>query len=347
MVDSSTMNIKKLASICGVSVATVSRVINEKGNVKEETKEKILKIIEELDYVPNALARNLSRNESDVIGVIVPDVSNAFYIEVIKGVMLEASNNNLNIVFFNSDGDIQKELKAMKMLREQRIKGMLLISAVKKYEVDILRKSIKNLDIPLILLNKYIENLNYDGVFTDDIMAGYLLTEVLINNKHKDITILTGAENSIVASNRVRGYKNAHRDYGLEIKDENIIYTDFNNVETAYRIVRKLAVEGKLPKAIIAGNLNINLACIKVFNEFNIKMGEDISFVAFDDIKILYELGIKVTVVSQNPNEMGQQAFKLLINRLKDKNSSINKIHIVPELIIRGSEKIKNKMEVL
>ncbi len=337
------MNIKTLANMCGVSVATVSRVINDKGNVKEETKQKILRVIEELDYVPNALARNLSRKESDVIGVIIPDVSNAFYIELIKGAMEEAGNNNLNVVFFNTDGDIKKELKAMKMLREQRIRGMLLISCVKKDEVDVLRRNVKNLDIPMILLNKYIENLNYDGVFTDDIMASYLLTETLVNNGHKEITILTGARNSIVAYNRVKGYKNALKDYEIEIKDENIIYTDFNNVDTSYRILKNMYKQDKLPKAIIAGNTNINLACIKLFAEMGIRVGEDISLVAFDDVKILNELGIKVTVVSQNPKEMGQQAFRLLINRMIDKNSPINKIHIVPELILRGSEKLKKR----
>ncbi len=337
------MNIKTLANMCEVSVATVSRVINDKGNVKEETRQKILRVIEELDYVPNALARNLSRKESDVIGVIIPDVSNAFYIELIKGAMEEAGNNNLNVVFFNTDGDIKKELKAMKMLREQRIRGMLLISCVKKDEVDVLRRNVKNLDIPMILLNKYIENLNYDGVFTDDIMASYLLTETLVNNGHKEITILTGARNSIVAYNRVKGYKNALKDYEIEIKDENIIYTDFNNVDTSYRILKNMYKQDKLPKAIIAGNTNINLACIKLFAEMGIRVGEDISLVAFDDVKILNELGIKVTVVSQNPKEMGQQAFRLLINRMIDKNSPINKIHIVPELILRGSEKLKKR----
>ncbi len=335
------MNIKTLANMCGVSVATVSRVINNKGNVKEETREKILRVIEELNYVPNALARSLSRKESDVIGVIIPDVSNAFYIELIKGAMTEAENNNLNVVFFNTDGDIKKELKAMKMLREQRIRGMLLISCVKKDEVDVLRRNVKHLDIPMILINKYIENLNYDGVFTDDIMASYVLTETLVNNGHREITILTGAPNSIVAYNRVKGYKNALKDYEIEIKDENIIYTDFNNVEISYKILKNMYKSGKLPKAIIAGNTNINLACIKLFAEMGIRVGKDISLVAFDDVKILNELGIKVTVVSQNPKEMGQQAFRLLINRIIDKNSPINKIHIVPELILRGSEKLE------
>ena len=165
------MNIKTIAEMCGVSVATISRVINNSGKVKDETRDKVIKAIEELDYVPNALARSLSRKESDVIGVVVPDISNSFYIELIKGVMEEANNNGLSIVFFNSDKSLEKELKAMKMLREQRIKGMLLISAVKKDEVDILRRNIKNMNIPLVLINKYIENLNYDGVFTDDIMA--------------------------------------------------------------------------------------------------------------------------------------------------------------------------------
>lgn len=335
------MNIKIIADICGVSVATVSRVINNNGNVKEETKNKIVKAIEELDYVPNALARNLSRKESDVIGVVVPDVSNSFYIELLKGVMEEANNNGLSIVFFNSDKSIEKELKAMKMLREQRIKGMLLISAVKKDEVDILRKNIRNMNIPLILINKYIENLNYDGVFTDDVMASYLLTETLIKNSHKDIIIITGSPNSIVAHNRVKGYKNALMDYGLELKEENIVYSDFNNVDTAYERLKEFIKEKGMPKAIIAGNTNINLACIKVIHEEKKVIGKDISMVAFDDVKILNELGIKVTVVSQNPKEMGQKAFKLLMNRMEDKKAAVNKIHIVPELILRGSEKIK------
>ena len=182
------MNIKTIAEMRGVSVATISRVINNSGKVKDETRDKVIKAIEELDYVPNALARSLSRKESDVIGVVVPDISNSFYIELIKGVMEEANNNGLSIVFFNSDKSLEKELKAMKMLREQRIKGMLLISAVKKDEVDILRRNIKNMNIPLVLINKYIENLNYDGVFTDDIMASYLLTETLIKNGHTNLT---------------------------------------------------------------------------------------------------------------------------------------------------------------
>lgn len=335
------MNIKMIADMCDVSVATVSRVINNSGTVKEDTKAKVLKAIEEMDYVPNALARNLSRKESDVIGVVVPDVSNSFYIELIKGVMEEANNNGLSIVFFNSDKSIEKELKAMKMLREQRIKGMLLISAVKKDEIDILRKNIKNLSVPLILINKYIENLNYDGVFTDDIMASYLLTETLIKNGHKDITLITGSLNSIVAHNRVKGYKNALLDYGITLKEENIIYSDFNNVETGYERLKGYIKEKGVPKAIIAGNTNINLACIKVINEEKKVIGKDISLVAFDDVKILNELGIKVTVVSQNPKEMGQKAFRLLLNRMEDKTAAVNKIHIVPELILRGSEKIK------
>lgn len=335
------MNIKMIADMCDVSVATVSRVINNSGNVKEDTRAKVLKAIEEMDYVPNALARNLSRKESDVIGVVVPDVSNSFYIELIKGVMEEANNNGLSIVFFNSDKSIEKELKAMKMLREQRIKGMLLISAVKKDEIDILRKNIKNLNVPLILINKYIENLNYDGVFTDDIMASYLLTETLIKNGHKDITLITGSPNSIVAYNRVKGYKNALLDYGISLKDDSIIYSDFNNVETGYERLKAHIKEKGVPKAIIAGNTNINLACIKVINEEKKVIGRDISLVAFDDVKILNELGIKVTVVSQNPKEMGQKAFRLLLNRMEDKTAAVNKIHIVPELILRGSEKIK------
>jgi len=335
------MNIKMIADMCGVSVATVSRVINNSGNVKEDTRAKIVKAIEDLDYVPNALARNLSRKESDVIGVVVPDVSNSFYIELIKGVMEEANNNGLSIVFFNSDKTIEKELKAMKMLREQRIKGMLLISAVKKDEVDILRKNIKNMNVPLVLINKYIENLNYDGVFTDDIMASYLLTETLIKNGHKEITLITGSPNSIVAYNRVKGYKNALMDHGIDLKEENIIYSDFNNVETGYERLRSYIKEKGMPKAIIAGNTNINLACIKVINEEKKSIGKDISLVAFDDVKILTELGIRVTVVSQNPKEMGQKAFRLLMNRMVDKTAAVNKIHIVPELILRGSEKIK------
>lgn len=335
------MNIKTIAEMCGVSIATVSRVMNNKDPVKPETREKIMKMIEVMDYVPNAMARNLSKNESDVIGVIVPDISNSFYIELIKGVMDEANKNGLNIVFFNSDQSIDKELNAMKMLREQRIRGILLISSVKKDEIDILRKNIKSLNVPLILVNKYIENLNYDGVFTDDIMASYLLTETLIKNGHKNIVLITGAENSIVSHNRVSGYKNALSDYDIDLDEKNIIYSDFNNVETGYFKLNEYIKTNGMPKAVIAGNTNINLACIKVFNENKVVIGKDISLVAFDDVKILNELGIAVTVVSQNPKDMGKKAFTLLLNRIQDKNAAVNKIHIVPELILRGSEKIK------
>jgi LacI family transcriptional regulator len=336
------MNIKKVAELCNVSVATVSRVINKKGNVKKETEEKILKVIEELNYIPNALARNLSKQESDVIGVVVPDVTNVFYTEVIKGIMESASQNNLHVIFYNTDSDMEKEINALKMIKEQRLKGALLISALKKSSKDkkMLKNTLETLDMPLILINKYIDNLPYDGVFTDDVMAGYLLTESLIENKHKDIAILTGAKNSIVANNRVVGYKNAFRDYNIEIKNENIIYADFNSIENSYKIIKEHFENKEIPKGIIAGNNNITIACVRYFNERKVKINKDVSLVAFDDIEILNWLGMELTVVSQNPKEMGKEAFNMLFNRINNKNIPINRIHVVPELILRGSEKI-------
>ncbi|TDT72458.1 LacI family transcriptional regulator [Hypnocyclicus thermotrophus] len=336
------MNIKKVAELCNVSVATVSRVINKKGNVKKETEEKILKVIEELNYIPNALARNLSKQESDVIGVVVPDVTNVFYTEVIKGIMESASENNLHVIFYNTDSDMEKEINALKMIKEQRLKGALLISALKKSNKDkkLLKKTLETLDMPLILINKYIDNLPYDGVFTDDIMAGYLLTEALIDNKHSNIAILTGAKNSIVANNRVIGYKNAFKDYNIDIKNENIIYADFNSIENSYKIIKKHFSNKDIPKGIIAGNNNITIACVRYFNERKIKINKDVSLVAFDDIEILNWLGVELTVVSQNPKEMGKEAFNMLFNRINNKSIPINRIHVVPELILRGSEKI-------
>lgn len=340
----SIVNIKQVAEICNVSVATVSRVINKKGNVKKETKEKILKAINELDYVPNALARNLSRNDSDIIGVIIPDVGNAFYLQLIKGVMSAATEKELNVVFYSTDGSMEKEVKFLKLLREQRIKGAVLISCVRKNQEKKLKENLETLGIPLILLNKFIENIPLDGVFTDDIMAAYLLTETLLKEGHEDIVLVTGAEDSIVANNRVSGYKKALKDYGKEIKTENIIFADFNNAKNSFNIIKN-EFSNNIPKAIIAGNNNITMGCMKYLRQNNKKVGKDAALVAFDSISVLEWLDIYLTVVSQNPYEMGQEAFNMLLDRIENPEMPINRVHVVPELIIKGSEKTNKKLK--
>lgn len=340
------MNIRDIARKAGVSSATVSRVINESGYVKEETKRKVLEAIEEADYVPNAIARSLSIRDSSSIGVIVPDIANEFFSGIISGIGERAANNQYNIVLFDTGELLEREHQCLMMAESQRLSGLLItpISELDEVTRDKLIQ-FENKGIPVVLVDRNIRNSSLDGVFVENHDAAYKAVEALIQNGHQKIAVITGPNTSMPGKDRLKGYKAALKDYGIGLREDYMVSGDFK-IMKAYERTKELLELPDPPTAIFASNNQTSLGVLKYLTEHKLKIGRDISIVGFDQIESLKIIDYSLSTIDRDARKQGYQAMEMLIDKLtrKESQSSGRKIFVPYQMVLRGSEKI-NKLQ--
>ena len=334
------ITINDIAERAGVSLATVSRVMNNSGYVKEETRKKVMDIIEELNYVPNAIARSLSTSKSNSIGVIVPDINNPFFGEVIKGITDVADQNDLNIILFDADESIKKEIKSLKVLKEQRIQGVLIAPTSSEDDLNSeYIKTIESLNVPIVWIDSNVKYTNFSGVFVNSLKGTYDGIEAFIKEGHRDIAIITGRMNSWSAQERLLGYKKALAMNNLPLKNEYILYGNYKQ-ESGYRLTKEILKMEKRPTAIFVCSNMMTLGCIKALKEENVKIPDEMAIIGFDNIDILNVVGMNISFVVGPSIELGRSSMKVLLDILDEKNNKdIKKITLSADLQLNGSEK--------
>ena len=334
------VTISDIAKKAKVSQSTVSRVLNGSGYVKEETKNRIEAVIKELNYTPSAIARSLSKRETNAIGVIVPDITNSYFGEVIKGISQVADKNNLNIIFYNTENSFEKEIRALNLLKEQRIKGIIMTPGFGADDFDSTYKEIiESLQCPLILACADVNSTELNGVFVDNIKGAYDSVKLLIERGHKRIGILLGPLSSEPMSQRLLGYKKALKEADIEINDKYILDGQFS-MEKAYELTKKLLDSKDKPTALITSSNRMTMGAIKALKENNKNIPEDLAIVAFDKVDLLDVLGIRITYIDECPMELGRNSMNLLCDIFNDSDKNFKRrVIIVPKLIIKGSEK--------
>lgn len=341
------VTISDIAEKVGVSHATVSRVLNNSGYVKDETREKVLAVIKELNYTPSAIARSLSTSKTNTIGVIVPDINNLFFGEIIKGITEIADEHNLNIILCDTDEDKDKELKAINVLKEQRIQGLIITPTFYKDTGNSENlNTLKNLGIPIILIDGHVEYLDFSGVFIDHIKGAYDGTAALIEAGHRKIAIITGDMNSRPAKERLLGYEKALEANNITIEKEYIFYGDYK-YETAYDITKQILKMENRPTAIFISSNTMILGCIKALYEENQNIPGDMAIIGFDKIDVLNIIGMNISFINGPSIELGRKGMEMLLENLNSKGrTEIKRVTILPELLLKGSEKyVENKCE--
>jgi len=341
------VTINDIAVRVGVSHATVSRVLNDSGYVKDETREKVLKVIKELNYTPSAIARSLSTSKTNTIGVIIPDINNLFFGEIIKGITEIADEHNLNIILCVTDEDKDKELKAINVLKQQRIQGLIITPTFYKNSSNSENlNALKNLGIPIILIDGHVEYLDFSGVFIDHIKGAYDGTSALINAGHRKIAIITGDMKSRPARERLLGYEKALEANNIPIDKEYIQYGDYTH-QTAYEITKRILKMDNRPTAIFVSSNTTILGCMKAFYEEHINIPGDMAIIGFDRIDVLNIIGMNISFINGPSIELGRIGMKMLLENLNSKEPiKIKRQTILPEILLKGSEKyIENKCE--
>ena len=334
------VTISDIAKRAKVSPATVSRVLNGSGYVKDETKKRILQAIKETNYVPSAIARSLSKSDTNTIGVIVPDITNAYFGEIIKGISDVAEKNNLNIILFNTDNYLEKEIRALNLLKEQRIKGIIMTPGFGEEKFnEAYIKTINNLNIPIILVSADVKFTKLNGIFVDNIKGGFDATNLLIKEGHTKVGIMAGLLSSEPVADRLEGYKKALKDNDIPFKNKYIYYGDFK-LEKAYELTKKLLKEEEPPTALISCSNMMTMGIIKALKEENKDIPKDLAVIGFNKIDFLDIVGLNITYVEDSPIELGKASMDMLCDIIKNtEDKNVRRLTIAPQIVVRGSEK--------
>lgn len=310
------LTIKDIAEKAGVSVATVSRVINGSGYVSEKSRKHVEEVIKECNYCPNAAARSLITQASDMIGLVMPERVNPFFVKVYDGVTRKADEQNITVLFYKTDDDEQRQGEILKQLKAQSVKGVLLTPSL--YQTSATRKMLEQMEragIPVVLIDRDTEGGDFDAVFIDNKGAIYKAAEQLIQAGHTEIAAITSPDFSRPGSRRQDGFYECMRRYGLEVRPEWVVEGELN-VESGYQGCKILMEAEDRPSAIIAFSSSELIGCVKYLNENGFHIGRDISLFGFDDIGTFPDFGLQLSTIERPMREMGELAFQLLWERI-------------------------------
>jgi len=331
------VRIRDIAKKLNISESTVSRALSNHHRISEETKEKVKKLAEELNYRPNLIAKSLKIKTTKTIGLIIDDITNPFYPEIVKGCEEAANKNGMNIILCNSDYNPEKENDYLNILLSKRVDGILIMPAGKKLPII---KLLKEANTPLVFIDiKPSEKINVSCVYTDQEYGAYVATKYLIEQGHKKIAIINGPSSFSSCQQLENGYKKALEDFGIPIKKEYIKIFDLK-ASGAYEAMKSLlSIEknNRPTAALFISDISAVAAYDAIF-ESGLKIPDDFSVVGNDDIPTSKNFSPPLTTISHPKYEMGKKAVELLINELNQKKSqSFNQVRYIPELIIRKS----------
>lgn len=339
------MTISEIAAKAGASAATVSRVLNGNPHVKESTRERILNVIQQNDYIPSEIARGLSKNESNSISVFVTDIENSFFSRAMRGIVERADLYGYNVFLFNTNEDIEKEHRYLQTVMGLRIMG-LIITPVEETddETRIRLQRIQASGVPVVLLDRDINGLQLDGVFSEDEEGAYKAVMALVEAGHRKIAIISGPKHTRPSKERMAGYQRAMRDAGLPVRPEYVSRGDFRT-DLSYVCTKELMGLPDPPTAIFSTNNLTTIGCLKYFSEAGLVVGRDISLVSFDDLDYLDYFDFSISAVRRSFDGMGRQAMNLLQQRMRENRgdgaaASLQRIYEKTQLELRGYERL-------
>ncbi|XMB72940.1 LacI family DNA-binding transcriptional regulator [Mycoplasmatota bacterium WC30] len=334
---------KDVAIEAGVSVATVSRVMNQSGYVKQETKDKVLEAFKELANKDTMLGQSIINKNINIIGVVIPDISNPFFGEVIKGISRIADKYSASLLVCNTEELLEKELKYLHLFKTNKIVGLIITPKTDQvgYNSEYLYQ-LEDLGVPVVLLDRGINISHFNSVFINNVSGAFDAINALISEGHKDIAIISGPMSSKPGRERFYGYENALRSNNIAVNDDYVFFGDFK-LEGGYEITKKILQLKNRPTAIFASNNMMALGCMKALIESKISVPEDIAFISFDDVEMFEIMNLNISTVSRPTELMGVVAAELLFELIENnqvKNTSIKEVLLETKLVLRGSEKL-------
>lgn len=327
--------IKDIAKRLNISTSTVSRALRNAPDVKAETRIKILSLSEELKYQPNKLALSLQQNQTNTIGVIVPNLDHVLSL-MVRGIDEVALEAGYTVMVCQSNESFGREMVNTRRLMNSLVDGFI-ISVTSETKVFDHFKKILEQDIPLVAFDRVSTDLSAPRVVLDNKDGGFQATEHLIQQGYKRIAILAGPSNLAISNHRLEGYLSAIKKYKIKPDSQLIIHCDFNQ-EYAYNATRDLLQMKRRPDAIFAISDRMAIGAMQAIKDAGLTMPHDIGLVGFNNDPVVNLVTPGISSVDQPAFELGKTAAKLFLERLhNDNNMGNTEIVLKPRLIVRES----------
>lgn len=330
------VTLKQLSEELGISVSTVSKALNNSYEINKKTRERVKKLAEKYNYKPNKFARSLRKRETKTIGVIIPNILNYFFAKVLLAIEEEANKNGYQIIICLSNNKYQKELESLELLSDGSVDGIILSMAKeteKLQEISHYRKIIDG-GCPITMFDRVSNKINdCNKVIIDDKKATYEATKFLFTSNRKQIALVTALKNVGIGNLRIEGYKQAVLDYS---NASNPIVVNIHNKSEYMQSITSLLKGNSAIDGILTTDNTGAATVLKVAKELGILVPENLSIIGFSDNKTSRLVNPSLTVIDQNPIEIGKRAITSLINSIKYKKSYTTEV-INTDLIKRES----------
>jgi LacI family transcriptional regulator len=337
-------SLKDIANHLGVSTALVSYVINnkeKKARVGAELAKKIRKTAIEFNYQPNLIAQSLKIGKTNTIGLIVADISNPFFSLIARIIEDEARKHGYVVIFASSDESAEKSQLLIDVFLNRQVDAFI-IAPSENTESQI--KTLQKRGVPVILVDRYFPNMDADGVMINNFQAAYQAVEHLIKNGRDKIGMMTYDNNLVHMQERVSGYKNALKDYGIRFRSSWLKKVSYQHItrDLAPELKSLLVPELQVNAFFFATN-SLAVESLKVINKTSVSVPEDLAIISFDESDAFDLFYSPVTYVSQSVEDIGRNAVRLVMNRIADSKSKFSRTVVEAKLVIRSSSGKKMK----
>lgn len=330
------ITIKDLARYTGFSITTVSLVLNGNANsIPDSVKEKIIQAAKELNYVPNLAARSLARGNSHTIGVIIPDISNSFFAELVHDLQIELNQYGYDIFLCNSDEKMENDIKYINLLSSRAVDGMLLVLSAESMQPQnhaLIKETLENIFVPYLFIDRYFEN-DAHQVIIDNYQGGLDVAKVLYDNGHHNIGLITGPQSLNSSQNRLGGVVDFYASKGIQIPSQNIFIGKYD-YDTGYLGAQEL-LKNKIT-AIFAFNDLQAYGVLEYCKDHDIKVPQDLSLMGFDNLETSKVVSPKLSTVQQPIDKLSLTAASSIIGMIEGKDVK-REVKFGAKLIIRDS----------
>ncbi len=327
------VTMKDIAKHAGVSPITVSRVVNRSGYVGQDTREKVESAIRELNYIPNLVASSLRSSQSDLIALVLPDITNSFWTSIARGAEDEAWEHGYGVFICNTDNDVAKEASYIERLLRRRVEGLLLVPTP-DIESEVQLRRLRSHALKFVVVHRRLQDFPAEVIRSDGESAARALTNALLKSGRRRIAFIGLPFTDTSSADRLQGYRASLRSAGIEFDPGLVRQGDADHGSGGYQMVSDLLDSEERPDGILLANSRLALGGLRAIDEAHLRFPEDIGVAAFHDINIMDHYAPRLIRAVQPGYRMGQLATRRLLQMPSEPNGAYKEVILQPEIFL-------------
>lgn len=331
------VTIREVARQARVSVGTVSNVLAGSATVRAELRRRVEDAMRGLDYHPNQIARSLKTRQTKTLGLVISDITNPFFPQVVRGAEDTALAAGYLLITLNTDDNPERERQSLSMLRARKVDGLLLTVAASRDDMNHVEQ-FRDSGLPIVCIDREVPHIALDLVCSDNVRGAKMCMQHLLSRGHRRIGYLSGSIGLFTAVTRRDGFNQALAEAGIPPDEKLVRHGDFR-FDSGYRLAKEMLLEHQPPTALFASNAMMGFGALKAIHELGLRCPEEVALAMFDDVPFGDVIQPRLTVVAQPAYDMGRVAAELLIARLTGTETSPEPVRhmLMPELLVRES----------